>query len=176
LEERQLLMTCLEIPAALKAKALQKQHLPGGFTVMEAVVASAILTLGLSAAMQLSAEIFSASEASRHLEIASGLAQDLAECWQIQTPPCLAQFSNSGPLTASSSDESQTFIRTWSVSSLALALPDIASSPPIVLPTDEALLQELKIEVSWTSSVTGRQSQLGNWQVRRASTPVWAGP
>ena len=166
-------MTCLDMPAVLKAIALKKNHLPNGFTVMEAVVASAILTLGLSAALQLSTEIISASQASRHLEIASALAQDLAECWQIQTPRCLAQFSNSSPLTASSLDESQTFIRTWSVSSLALALPDVASSPTIVLPPAEASLQELNIEVRWTSSVTGRQSQLGNWQVRRASTPVW---
>lgn len=143
---------------------------------MEAVVASAILTLGLSAALQLNTEIFSASQASRHLEIASALAQDLAECWQIQTPLCLAQFSNSSPLTASPSDESLTFIRTWSVSSLALALPDVASSPPMVLPTEEASLQELKIEVSWTASVTGRQTKLSAWQVRRASTPVWNEP
>jgi Tfp pilus assembly protein PilV len=164
------------MPAALKATVLKKHHLPTGFTVMEAVIASAILTLGLSAALQLSTEIISASQTSRQLEIASALAQDLAECWQIQTPQCLAQFSNSSPLTAPSSDESQTFIRTWSVSSIALALPDIASSPPIVIPTDEDSLQELKIEVSWTSSVTGRQSMLSNWQVRRASTPVWTEP
>jgi Tfp pilus assembly protein PilV len=176
LEEWQLLMTCLEMPASLKATALKRNHLLNGFTVMEAVVASAILTLGLSAALQLSTEIFSVSLASRHLEIASAMAQDLAECWQVQTPRCLTQFSNSGPLTDSSSDESQTFIRTWSVSSLALALPDVASSPPMVLPTVEASLQELKIEVSWTSSVTGRQSKLSVWQVRRASTPVWTEP
>jgi hypothetical protein len=55
-------------------------------------------------------------------------------------------------------------------------LPDVASSPTIVLPPAEASLQELNIEVRWTSSVTGRQSQLGNWQVRRASTPVWTEP
>jgi hypothetical protein len=140
------------------------------------VVASTILTLGLSAALQLSTEIFSASQASRHLEIASALAQDLAECWQIQTPQCLAQFTNSVPLTASSSEESQTFIRMWSVSSLALALPDVASSPPMVLPTVGVSLQELKIEVSWTSSLTGRESKLNAWQVRRASTPVWTEP
>ena len=176
MEEWQLLKTYLEMPAVLKAAILKKHHLPNGFTVMEAVVASAILTLGLSAALQLSTEIFSASQASRHLEIASALAQDLAECWQVQTPQCLAQFSNAGPLTASSSDEPQTFIRTWSVSSLALALPDVASSPPMVLPTVEASLQELKIEVSWTASVTGRQNLLGNWQVRRASTLVWNEP
>jgi hypothetical protein len=176
LEKWQLLMTCLEMSAALKATALKKHHLPTGFTVMEAVVASTILTLGLSAALQLSTEIFSASQASRHLEIASAFAQDLAECWQIQTPRCLAQLSNSGPLTASSSDESQTFIRTWSVSTLALASPDVASSSPFVLPTDEASLQELIIEVRWTASVTGRQNLLGNWQVRRASTPVWNEP
>ncbi len=176
MEKWQLLMTCHEMPATMRATALKTQHKPTGFTVMEAVVASTILTLGLSAALQLSTEIFSASQASRHLEIASALAQDLAECWQIQTPLCLAQFSNSSPLTASSSDESQTFIRTWSVRSLALALPDVASSPPMVLPTVEASLQELKIEVSWTSSVTGRQSNLSAWQVRRASTPVWNEP
>lgn len=160
----------------MRATAIKPQHRPTGFTVMEAVVASAILTLGLSAALQLNTEIFSASQASRHLEIASALAQDLAECWQIQTPLCLAQFSNSSPLTASPSDESLTFIRTWSVSSLALALPDVASSPPMVLPTEEASLQELKIEVSWTASVTGRQTKLSAWQVRRASTPVWNEP
>ena len=160
----------------MRATALKTHHLPIGFTVMEAVVASAILTLGLSAALQLSTEIISASQASRQLEIASAFAQDLAECWQIQTPQCLAQFSNSGPLTASSLDESQTFIRTWSVSSVALTSPEVAPSPSIVLPTAEASLQELNIEVRWTSSVTGRQSQLGNWQVRRASTPVWNEP
>ena len=169
-------MTCFEMPAAMRATALKTQHRPTGFTVLEAVVASAILTLGLSAALQLSTEIFSASQASRHLEIASALAQDLAECWQIQTPQCLAQFTNSGPLTASSSEESQTFIRTWSVSSVALTSPEVASSPTIVLPPAETSLQELNIEVRWTSSVTGRQSQLGNWQVRRASTPVWTEP
>lgn len=169
-------MTCLEMPAALKATALKKHHLPTGFTVMEAVVASAILTWGLSAALQLSTAIFSVSLASRQLEIASAFAQDLAECWQIQTPRCLAQFSNSGPLTASSLDESQTFIRTWSVSSVALTSPEVAPSPSFVLPTAEASLQELNIEVRWTSSFTGRQSQLGNWQFRRASTPVWTEP
>ena len=169
-------MTCLELPATLKATALKKKHLPIGFTVIEAVVASAILTLGLSAALQLSTEIFSASHASRQFEIASALAQDLAECWQIQTPPCLAQFSNSDPSIASSSDESQTFIRTWSVSNIALNLPDVASSPPIVSPIVETSLQELTIEINWTSSLTGRQSKLSAWHVRRASTPVWSEP
>lgn len=169
-------MSCHEMPAALKATVIKKHHLPHGFTVMEAVVASAILTLGLSAALQLSTEIFSVSQASRQLEIASAFAQDLAECWQIQTPQCLAQFSNSGPLTASSLDESQTFIRTWTVSRVALTSPEVDPSPSTVLPTAEASLQELNIEVRWTSSVTGRQSQIGNWQVRRASTPVWNEP
>jgi Tfp pilus assembly protein PilV len=58
-----------------------------GFTVLEALTASALLALGLTSAIQLSTLSFSANQASQNLDLASGLAQDLAECWASKRHP-----------------------------------------------------------------------------------------
>jgi len=54
-----------------------------GFTVLEALFASAVLALGLFGSFQLSLASMSANQSQRNLDLASGLAQDLAECWQV---------------------------------------------------------------------------------------------
>ena len=62
---------------------LSKNHSQAGFTVLEALFASAILALGLFGSFQLSMASMAANQSQRNLDIASGLAQDLAECWQV---------------------------------------------------------------------------------------------
>lgn len=159
-----------------------------GFTLIEAVMASALLALGLSAAMHLSAEALASSQFNRHLDLANGLAQDLAECWQVQTPNCLAQFTPTGPLTPVSTDDTLEFIRTGSISELSPnSAPGTSGAPgapgasavivsPNLSSEQVPTLKALQIEVSWPWGPTSGQNAQAIWRVRRANTPVWEGP
>jgi hypothetical protein len=131
-----------------------------GFTVLEAVVASALLAFGLAGAMRLSVAAVAAAQLSRHVDVASGLAQDLAECWGLQTPLCQGLFSQSGALYPVSTDPSLAFVRTWQVRSVPV--------PGMPL----AQLQELRISVSWQEPTGSTQI---TWLLRRANTPLWVG-
>lgn len=131
-----------------------------GFTVLEALTASALLALGLTSAIQLSTLSFSANQASQNLDLASGLAQDLAECWGVQTASCLQQFSNTAPLSPLSADPSRVFHRTWQLSTVPV--PE----------TSPCALQELKLVVSW---LEGQKTAELVWVKRRSSTPFWIG-
>lgn len=131
---------------------------PAGFTVLEAVVASALLAFGLAGAMRLSLASLAATQVSRHVDVASGLAQDLTECWGLQSPRCQSLFTQSGTLHPVSTDPALAFVRSWQVISL-----------PVVGMSSDAL-QELQISVSWQEPTGTQQLQ---WRHRRASTPLW---
>jgi Tfp pilus assembly protein PilV len=174
---------------SLLQKPLHKQAKPQtGFTLIEAVMASTLLALGLSAAMHLSAEALASSQFNRNIDLANGLAQDLAECWQVQTPTCLAQFTHTGPLTPLSNDDTVKFIRIESISELSpnSANPitrsnDATGTAAVRVPLHPSsaqapTLQTLQIEVSWPLGPTGRQNAQIIWRVRRANTPFWEGP
>ena len=140
-----------------------KQGAPHGFTVLEAVFASAILAIGLSGVFQLSAASMAANLAQRNLVFASGLAQNLAECWQVNATICLSQFQTSQQADALSNEAGVQFERSWLITSI--------STPS----KDPHLLQTLQISVKWP-----QQDKLGSsvelhWQIRRASTPTWVG-
>jgi hypothetical protein len=130
------------------------------FTVLEALFASAILALGLFGSFQLSMASMAANQTQRSLDLASGLAQDLAECWGVQTASCLQQFSNTAPLSPLSADPSRVFHRTWQLSTVPV--PE----------TSPCALQELKLVVSW---LEGQKTAELVWVKRRSSTPFWIG-
>ena len=137
-----------------------KQQL--GFSVFEVVLASALLGMGLAGAVRLSATSLAATQVHRNLDLASGLAQDLAECWGVQTEACAQAFSTKD-LTPLSSDPSLVFQRTWQIQPISLP-----NSPAMTLNS----LQELRIRLTWMDGLKSAELQ---WVQRRATTPAWIG-
>jgi hypothetical protein len=140
-----------------------QQHLPRGLTVLEAVFASAILALGLVGVFQLSIVSMAAQQSQRNLNFASGLAQDLTECWQVRTVVCVSQFQNSQQAESLSNEAGVQFERSWQITAISNQS------------TDPHLLQTLQISVKWPSqNPPGSTAELA-WHIRRASTPTWVG-
>jgi len=139
---------------------LCQQNFSSGFTVLEAVIASGLLALGLAGAVRLSAVSLTATQANQRLDLASALAQDLAECWGVQTATCIEAFSSSADLSPLSSDPGFHLQRTWQVNTLLVNGPSTGN------------LQELRIQISW---LDGLNSSELVWIKRRASTPAWVG-
>jgi hypothetical protein len=136
------------------------QARPTGFTVLETLVASALLAFGLAGAMRVSSTSLAAMQLNRHMDVASGLAQDLAECWEVQTPFCMSLFQQSAWLFPISTDPTLGFARTWQVQDIP-----IPNMPP-------QHLQEIRIAVTWQEA--GQVTKI-EWLARHASTPLWAG-
>jgi len=134
-----------------------------GFTVLEALFASAVLALGLFGSFQLSLASMSANQSQRNLDLASGLAQDLAECWQVPSAFCTAQFQNLQNTGALSTEAGIQFERRWNTTAI---------SPQ---GSDPNLLQILNISVKWPGQDKPNDSNELRWQIRRASTPHWIG-
>jgi type II secretory pathway component PulJ len=134
-----------------------------GFTVLEALFASAVLALGLFGSFQLSLASMSANQSQRNLDLASGLAQDLAECWQVPSAFCTAQFQNLQNTGALSTEAGIQFERRWNTTAISTQ------------GSDSNLLQILNISVKWPNpdNLTGNTEL--RWQIRRASTPHWVG-
>ena len=142
---------------------LLKKHSQSGFTVLEALFASVILALGLFGSFQLSTASMAAHQSQRNLDLASGLAQDLAECWQVPSAYCISQFQSSLHTSALSTEAGIQFERSWNTTAI--------STPG----TDAMLLQNLQILVKWPSQATSNSTSELSWQIRRASTPAWVG-
>jgi hypothetical protein len=139
---------------------IQARQAHAGFTVLEAVMASAMLAFGLAGAIRFSVATLNASQLSRHVDVASGLAQDLTECWGVQTPTCQHLFQSKDLLYPIATHPDLAFVRTWQV--ISIPMDDM---PP-------AHLQELRIAVTWQED---QQTMLIEWRHRRASTPLWVG-
>ena len=131
-----------------------------GFTLLEALLSSALLAFGLAGAMRLSASGLAATQSSRYLDVASGLAQDLAECWEVQTAGCQNMLLQQGVVFPLSNDPAMGFERTWQISNIAM--PGMPAQH----------LQEIRIQVSW--QVAGQSTQI-EWLARHAATPLWVG-
>ena len=142
---------------------LSEKHSLGGFTVLEALFTSAILALGLFGSFQLSTASMAANQSQRNLDIASGLAQDLAECWQVPSAFCTTQFQNLQNTGALSTEAGVQFERRWNTTAISTQ------------GTDPRLLQNLYISVKWPSHDKLNGSTELRWQIRRASTPHWVG-
>ena len=134
-----------------------------GFTVLEALFASAVLALGLFGSFQLSLASMSANQSQRSLDLASGLAQDLAECWQVPSAFCIAQFQNLQNTDALSTEAGIQFERRWDITAISTQ------------GSDPNLLQNLNISVAWPSQDKLNDKTELRWQIRRASTPNWVG-
>ena len=134
-----------------------------GFTVLEALFASAVLALGLFGSFQLSLASMSANQSQRSLDLASGLAQDLAECWQVPSAFCIAQFQNLQNTDALSTEAGIQFERSWDITAVSTQ------------GSDPNLLQNLNISVAWPSQDKLNGKTELKWQIRRASTPHWVG-
>lgn len=142
---------------------LSEKHSLGGFTVLEALFASAILALGLFGSFQLSTASMAANQSQRNLDIASGLAQDLAECWQVPSVFCISQFQNLQNTDALSTEAGIQFERRWDITAVSTQ------------GSDPNLLQNLNISVAWPSQDKLNGKTELRWQIRRASTPHWVG-
>ena len=140
-----------------------KTHSQSGFTVLEVVFASAVFALGLLGSFQLSMASIAANQSQRNLDIASGLAQDLAECWQVPSAFCASQFQSSYNSNALFTEAGIQFERNWNVTAISTQ------------GTDPRLLQNLYISVKWPSHDKLKGSTELRWQIRRASTPDWVG-
>ena len=142
---------------------LSEKNSLGGFTVLEALFSSAILALGLFGSFQLSTASMAANQSQRNLDIASGLAQDLAECWQVPSAFCISQFQNLQNTGALSTEAGLQFERNWNTTAI---------STQGTVPT---LLQNLQISVKWPNQDKLNGSNELRWEIRRASTPDWVG-
>ena len=142
---------------------LLKKHSQSGFTVLEALFASVILALGLFGSFQLSTASMAAHQSQRNLDLASGLAQDLAECWQVPSVYCISQFQSSLHTSALSTEAGIPFERSWNTTAISTQ------------GTDPMLLQNLQILVKWPNPDKSNSTSELSWQIRRASTPAWVG-
>ena len=142
---------------------LLKKHFQAGFTVLEALFASVILALGLYGSFQLSTASMAAHQSQRNLDLASGLAQDLAECWHVPSAYCLSQFQSSQNSSPLSTEAGIPFERSWNTTAISTQ------------GTDPMLLQNLQISVKWPSPDKSNSPPELSWQIRRASTPTWVG-
>jgi Tfp pilus assembly protein PilV len=140
-----------------------KTHSQSGFTVLEVVFASAVFALGLLGSFQLSMASIAANQSQRNLDIASGLAQDLAECWQVPSAFCASQFQSSYNSNALFTEAGSQFERNGNITAISTQ------------GTDPRLLQNLYISVKWPSHDKLNGSTELRWQIRRASTPHWVG-
>jgi len=145
------------------SRHLLKKHSQAGFTILEALFASVILALGLFGSFQLSTASMAANQFQRNLDIASGLAQDLAECWQVSSAFCISQFQSSPSTNALSTEAGIQFERSWNTTAISTQ------------GTDPLLLQNLQILVTWPSQDKSNSTSELSWQIRRASTPTWVG-
>lgn len=150
----------MEKRGLLKMNMRKNTQLIRGFSLFEAMVACALLALGMAAAVRLSMITLSASQSIRNLDVASALAQDLGECWAVQTSLCLQQFENVTGIAPFSNDPQLVWTRTWQESTV-----NLQGAPP-------GSLKELKIKVTWPE---GDQTLELLWVKRRASTPTWVG-
>jgi Tfp pilus assembly protein PilV len=142
---------------------LLKKHSQAGFTILEALFASVILALGLFGSFQLSTASMAANQSQRNLDLASGLAQDLAECWQVSNALCISQFQNSLNTSALFTEAGIQFERSWNTTAISTQ------------GTDPRLLQNLQISVKWPSQDKFNSTSELSWQIRRANTPYWVG-
>jgi hypothetical protein len=104
-----------------------------------------------------------AHQSQRNLDLASGLAQDLAECWQVPSAYCISQFPSSQNSSALSTEAGIQFERSWNTTAISTQ------------GTDPMLLQNLQILVKWPSPDKSNSTSELSWQIRRASTPAWVG-
>jgi hypothetical protein len=135
-------------------------HPTSGFSVIEAMLASSLMALGLAASVRLSMVSLSANQAIQNLDRASALAQNLGECWGVQTPLCLQQFEDTSESPPLPNATPKTWRLTWDVSDVLISGAASGS------------LQELRIKITWPE---GDQRAELVWAKRRASTPSWVG-
>jgi prepilin-type N-terminal cleavage/methylation domain-containing protein len=122
-----------------------------GMALIEALIASAVLGIGLVGATQLTLKTLYAASASRQHTAAQHLAQEAMDCLQTQvsTAVCLAQED---------------------IMAQGVRYTRQASSTP----RGDGLVNDLQVSVDWTSSETGTNSRL-EWHSSRSTVPVWVG-
>jgi hypothetical protein len=104
-----------------------------------------------------------ANQTQQNLDLASGLAQDLAECWQVPSAFCNNQFQNSHNAIVLTNEAGVQFQRSWNTTALSTQ----GANPN--------LLQSLQISVQWSSPDLPNSAKELSWQIRRATTPAWVG-
>ena len=124
------------------------------------MLASSLMALGLAASVRLSMVSLSANQAIQNLDRASAMAQNLGECWGVQTPLCLQQFESASELPPLSNPTPNSWRLTWDVSDVL-----ISDAP-------SGSLQELRVKITWPEG--DKRAELV-WVKLRASTPSWVG-
>lgn len=143
-------------------------HNTRGFTLIEALIAAAVLGLGMLGVSQLAMHSLHASASSHQQATALGLAQSAVECWRSGPVLCPASAAWS---TGSQGVNSST--RQGTVYSVSATVTPTAYTP----------LQALQVTVTWkptapnTGSSTANPMAHGAGQIqlftRAASTPVF---
>ncbi len=135
-------------------------HPTSGFSVIEAMLASSLMALGLAASVRLSMVSLSANQAIQNLDRASALVQNLGECWGVQTPLCLQPFENTSEMSPLSNATPTSWRLTWDVTDVPISGAPFGS------------LLELHLKITWPE---GDKRVEWVWVKRRASTPSWVG-
>jgi hypothetical protein len=128
--------------------------------MLEALLASALMAIGLAASVRLSMVSWHAIQANKYQDMASALAQDLGECWGVQTTTCVELFKTNPSIASLPNDVNGYCSSSWQETNISVQGAPLGS------------LKELRIKVTWLQD---GQTTERVWIRRRASTPAWVG-
>ena len=119
---------------------------PSGMAIVEALVATSLLTLGLLGASRLTLRALDAALQTRHQEQAQSLAREALDCAVSQTQPCPAAES--------------------------ITRQGMAYTVQMQHLPRSSGLTEISVQIAWRSSA-GPQQLI--WHTRRSDLPDWLG-
>ena len=128
--------------------------------MLEAWLACALMAMGLAASVRLSMVSWHAIQSNKYHDMASAVAQDLGECWGLQTPTCVELFKTNPSIASLPNDTNAYLSSSWQETNISVLGAPLGS------------LKELRIKVTWLQD--GETTERV-WIRRRASTPAWVG-
>ncbi len=128
--------------------------------MLEALLACALMAMGLAASVRLSMVSWHAIQSNKYYDMASAVAQDLGECWGVQTTACVELFKTNPSIASLPNDPNAYFSSSWQETNISVQGAPLGS------------LKELRIKVTWLQD--GETTERV-WIRRRASTPAWVG-
>jgi Tfp pilus assembly protein PilV len=150
----------LEECGQLSLKSHHKTTVISGFSMLEALLACALMAMGLAASVRLSMVSWHAIQSNKYHDLASAMAQDLGECWGVQTPTCVELFKTNPSIASLPNDTNAYLSSSWQETNISVLGAPLGS------------LKELRIKVTWLQD--GETTERV-WIRRRASTPAWVG-
>lgn len=120
-----------------------------GMALIEALIASAVLGIGLVGATQLTLKTLHMASASRQLTVAQHLAQEAMDCLHASTAPC----------------PGQEVIQVQGVQ---------YTRQTRSTPRGNGLVNDLQVSVEWKASGTRANTRL-EWHSSTSAIPLWVG-